>query len=604
MLARRSLVSAVALLALVVLALAASAASVEIPDASWILDHVRALSAADMEGRQAGTPGAERAADHVARAFRDAGLTPGGDSGTFRQTVSVPTGLRVGTPTRLTVVPGPAHALSLGTDFAPLAVSESGTAEAEVVFAGYGITAPDLGYDDYAGIDVRGKVVLVLTREPRWQDASSPFRRPEAYHYADRTHKLINARQHGARAVLLVTHPGLATEPLPALRGMSQPLGVMAAAITRRTADALLGGAGQSLAAAASAIDGGMAPRSFVVPGARARLEITLVRDRGTTANVVGSLPGKDAPLSTEAIVIGAHYDHLGRGGEGSLAPDDAGAIHHGADDNASGTAAVIALAQAFARAGGAPRTLVFVAFGAEEMGLLGSAQYVQQPAWPLDRTALMINLDMVGRLREGKLYAGGVDSGTGLRALVTDAGREGGLTLELRGDPFAPSDHTSFYAAGRPVLFLFTGAHEDYHRPSDTWDKINAPGLRSVAAFTARVISAVAGAPTAPACVRVEATASARPRGAYGAYFGVIPEFGERPAPGVAITGVRPGSPAERAGLQKGDVLVRFADVDVKTLEDLTFALRSKRAGDRVPLRFVRDGETREAEATLEERR
>jgi Zn-dependent M28 family amino/carboxypeptidase len=601
--ARRSLVTA-ALLVLTALVLHVGAASVEIPDASWILDHVRALSAPDMEGRQAGTPGAERAAEHVARAFRAAGLQAGGESATFRQTVSVPTGIKIGAPTRLTLVPGPAHALALGTDFAPLAVSESGTAEAEVVFAGYGITAPDLGYDDYAGLDVRGKVVLVLTREPRWQDPASPFRRPEAYHYSDRTHKLINARQHGARAVLVVTHPAASSEPLPALRGMSQPLGIMAAAVSQSAADTLLRGAGQSLAAAASAIDGALAPRSFLVPGARARVEIALIRDRGTTANVVGVLPGTDAQLRSEAIVIGAHYDHLGRGGEGSLAPDETGAVHHGADDNASGVAAVIALAQAFARAGGAPRTLVFAAFGAEEMGLLGSAHYVKQPAWRLDRTALMINLDMVGRLRENKLYVGGVDSGTGLRALVTDAGRDGGLTLDLRGDPFAPSDHTSFYAAGRPVLFLFTGAHPDYHRPSDTWDKINAPGLRSVTAFTARVIAAVAGAATAPAYVKVEATGSARPRGAYGAYFGVIPEFGERGAPGVAITGVRPGSPAERAGLQKGDVLVRFADVEVKTLEDLTFALRSRRAGDRVPLRFVRDGQTHDAEATLEERR
>jgi S1-C subfamily serine protease len=173
-----------------------------------------------------------------------------------------------------------------------------------------------------------------------------------------------------------------------------------------------------------------------------------------------------------------------------------------------------------------------------------------------------------------------------------------------MRGDPFAPSDHTSFYTAGRPVLFLFTGAHADYHRPSDTWDKVNAPGLRSVADFTARVISAVASTPAAPAYVKVEGTAPARPRGAYGAYFGVIPEFGERPTPGVAITGVRPGSPAARAGLRTGDVIVRFADVDVKTLEDLTFALRSRRAGDRVALRFVRDGQPLEAETTLEERR
>jgi hypothetical protein len=580
----------------------AAAATPELPLAAAILDHVRALAAADMDGRQAGTPDADRAADHIDRAFRDAGLQPGGDGGTFRQSFSVPTSIRLGGVNQLALPADPARALTLGTDFTPLAVSDTGAGTAEVVFVGYGITAPDLGYDDYAGLDVRGKIVLALTREPRWQDAASPFRRPDAYHYAERSHKIINARQHGARAILLVTHPALAPDALPPLRGLSQPLGILAAAVTRPTADHLLRASGQTVASLASAIDRALAPRSLPL-GVQARLEIALVRERSTTANVVGILPGRDARLRAEAIVVGAHYDHLGRGGEGSLAPDDTGAIHHGADDNASGTAAVIALAQAFAKAGGAPRTLVFVAFGAEEMGLLGSAHYVRQPAWALDRTALMVNLDMVGRLRD-KLYVGGVDSGSGLRAVVAEAGRAAGLTLEMRGDPFAPSDHTSFYTAGRPVLFLFTGAHPDYHRPTDTWEKINADGLRGVVGVAARTIAAVAAAPSAPAYVKVETAAPGRLRGAYGAYFGVIPEFGERAQPGVAISGVRAASPAERAGLRAGDVIVKFSDVDVKTLEDLTFALRGKRAGDHVAVGILRDGQTREVEAMLEERR
>jgi hypothetical protein len=516
---------------------------------------------------------------------------------------SVPTGIRLGRPTALTVLSTPPRPLGLATDFAPLAVSESGTQTAEVVFVGYGITAPDLRWDDYAGLDVRDKIVLALTREPAWQDAASPFRRPDAYHYAERSHKIINARQHGARALLLVNHPGISPDHLPPLRGLSQPLGIVAASLTRSAADELLQGSGQTIASLAESIDRTLTPRTLAL-GVQVRLEVTLMRGRGTTANVIGRLPGRDAKLKDQAIVIGAHYDHLGRGGEGSLAPDLRGAIHHGADDNASGTAAVIALAQAFAKAGGAPRTLVFAAFGAEEMGLLGSAHYVKHPTVPLDRTALMVNFDMVGRMRDGKIYVGGVDSGSGLRAVVGDAGRDAGVAVEMRGDPFAPSDHTSFYTAGRPVLFLFTGAHPDYHRPTDTWDKINIDGLRSATALAARAIAAVAAAPSAPTYVAVVTTASARPRGAYGAFFGVIPLFGERTQPGVAISGVRAASPAERAGLQAGDVIVKFADVDVKTLEDLTFALRSKRPGDRVRVVVQRDGHTRELEATLEERR
>ena len=192
--------------------------------------------------------------------------------------------------------------------------------------------------------------------------------------------------------------------------------------------------------------------------------------------------------------MIGAHYDHLGRGGEGSLAPDQAGAVHPGADDNASGTAAVMALARAFASAPRAPRTLVFAAFAGEEMGLLGSTHFVRAPPSHSATTVLMVNLDMVGRLRDGKVYVGGVDSGDTLRTWVTDAARGLALTPELRGDPFGPSDHIAFYAAGVPVVFLFTGAHGDYHRPTDTWDKLNPQGLELVTAFTARIVAAAAG--------------------------------------------------------------------------------------------------------------
>jgi membrane-associated protease RseP (regulator of RpoE activity) len=253
---------------------------------------------------------------------------------------------------------------------------------------------------------------------------------------------------------------------------------------------------------------------------------------------------------------------------------------------------------------------LVFIAFAGEELGLLGSAHYVQHPSLPLDRTVLMVNADMVGHLREQRLYVSGVDSGTGLRTVVNDAAQGLGLSLELRPSPFGPSDHTSFYTAGRPVLFLFTGPHDDYHRPSDTWDKINAPGLATVATFAARVVDTVARAAAPPAWVKVDAPpASAGARGSgYGAYFGVVPDFGgsggEGARAGVRITGVRSGSPAEKAGLKGGDVIVRFAGVEVRTLEDLTFALRGRRPGDQVQVVVRRDGSEHPLQAVLEERR
>ncbi|HXG04122.1 MAG TPA: M28 family peptidase [Candidatus Binatia bacterium] len=399
-----------AALLLAVLLLAAAGAAPVPPSAAWLLEQVKTLSAAEMEGRASGTPGAERAARHIAALFERAGLPPGGDGGGYFQ------------------------------------------------------------------------------RFP------------------------IASRRHGGT-------------------------------------DAL-------------------------------------------AANVIGVLPGRDPERRHEAVVIGAHYDHLGRGAPGSPA---AGAIHHGADDNASGTAVVLALARAFAEAGGAPRTLVFVAFAGEELGLLGSARYVEQPPVPLARTILMINLDMVGRLRAGRLHVGGVDSGHGLRALVEQAAGGLPLDLQLHGDPWTPSDHTSFYAAGVPVLFLFTGLHPDYHQPGDTWNKINAEGLATVAAFAARVTSAAVTAPP-PLYVRLEPPAR-RP------LFGIAPDLAADLS-GVRVAGVRPASPAERAGVQPGDVIVRFGGADVRTLEDLTSALRDRRAGDRVEVVVRRDGREHTFFAVLAARR
>jgi aminopeptidase YwaD len=586
-----------------VITLLASAAAAQTAPADWLLEQVKLLSAPETEGRASGTPGAERAARHIAGIFQRAGLGPGGDGGSYLQSFSVPTGIRLGSVNALTILGTPPRALGLGRDFTPLAVSADGVEEGELVFAGYGITAPDLQYDDYAGLDVRGKIVLVLSREPRASDPASPFRQPAAYHYSERSHKIINAREHGARGILLVSHPTASGGELPALAGITQSWSILALAVTRTAGEALLAPAGKRLDQLADAIDRSVAPQSFPLPTVRVRLQVSLVRERGTAVNVVGILRGTDPRLRDESIVVGAHYDHLGRGGEGSLAPDQVGVIHPGADDNASGTAAVMGLARAFAAAGGAPRTLVFVAFAGEEMGLLGSTQYVRRPAVPLDRTVVMINLDMVGRLRDGKLYVAGVDSGTGLRALVT-AAHGPDLVLDLRGDPYSPSDHTAFYAAGRPVLFLFTGAHTDYHRPGDTWDKINARGLEAVTAFAARLIAAVAREPVAPAYAKIDAPPAPARGGGYGPFFGVVPEFGDSDQAGVKISAVRPGSPAERAGVIAGDLLVSFGGVAVKTLEDLTFALRGRRPGDRVDFTVIRNGTEHRLHAVLEERR
>jgi hypothetical protein len=578
-----------------------------IPEAARLLGWTRDLSDPVMEGRAAGTPGADRAAAYLATEFRRAGLRPAGDAGGFLQPFEVLTGVRLADGTAVEVMaPGAApRTFPGGTAFLPFTFSSDGDVTADVAFAGYGITALPLGHDDYAGLDVRGRVVLVMTGEPRETDPRGPFRPAEHFHYTELRHKVLNAREHGAAAVIVVENP-VRADRLAALRGATPSWGIVAVSARRQVADALLAPAGLDLAGLRARIEQTRAPASRLLPGVRARIRLTLLRDRGTTANVVGTLPGTDPALAAEAVVVGAHYDHLGRGSPFSLAPDRGDAIHPGADDNASGTAALLGVAEAMARGGAGRRSIVFVAFSAEELGLIGSTHYVGQPAVPLDRTVAMVNLDSVGRLRDGRLHAMGVDTGQGLRDLVEEAARGLPVQLTLRGDGIGSSDHTAFLNRERPVVFFFTGPHADYHRPSDTWNKIDADGLRTVATVAYRVVRALADRDERPSFVRVPGGPPRAGTGAagYGPYFGAVPDFGEPPRPGVRLGGVRPGSPADRAGLQAGDVIVRFAGVTVRTLDDLVFALRGRRAGDTIGVTYVRDGAERATEAVLEERR
>jgi hypothetical protein len=578
-----------------------------IPEAARLLGWTRDLSDPVMEGRAAGTPGADRAAAYLATEFRRAGLRPAGDAGGFLPPFEVLTGVRLADGTAVEVMaPGAApRTFPGGTAFLPFTFSSDGDVTADVAFAGYGITALPLGHDDYAGLDVRGRVVLVMTGEPRETDPRGPFRPAEHFHYTELRHKVLNAREHGAAAVIVVENP-VRADRLAALRGATPSWGIVAVSARRQVADALLAPAGLDLAGLRARIEQTRAPASRLLPGVRARIRLTLLRDRGTTANVVGTLPGTDPALAAEAVVVGAHYDHLGRGSPFSLAPDRGDAIHPGADDNASGTAALLGVAEAMARGGAGRRSIVFVAFSAEELGLIGSTHYVGQPAVPLDRTVAMVNLDSVGRLRDGRLHAMGVDTGQGLRDLVEEAARGLPVQLTLRGDGIGSSDHTAFLNRERPVVFFFTGPHADYHRPSDTWNKIDADGLRTVATVAYRVVRALADRDERPSFVRVPGGPPRAGTGGagYGPYFGAVPDFGEPPRPGVRLGGVRPGSPADRAGLQAGDVIVRFAGVTVRTLDDLVFALRGRRAGDTIGVTYVRDGAERATEAVLEERR
>lgn len=518
-----------------------ASADVATPTPEWLARHVDVLASPAMEGRRSGTAAGDAAARYLADAFAAYGLRPGGDSGTFLQWFVLATGTRLAQPSVIDVSGPPASRFQAGAAWLPHGGSPDADLTAEVVF---------VGDDEYAGRDVRGRIVVA-----RGAAQAGGVRRT-------RLERLVAAHERGAAALLLLE------DPPPPLDATPTHVDLPSGSITPAVADAL---------------------RAH--PGAPVRLRVTLAREDRRAANVVGILPGTDPALAGEAVVVGAHYDHVGREG---------GVVHPGADDNASGTAVVLGLARAFADAGGAPRTLVFALFGAEELGLIGSRHYVTQPVVPIDRTVAMLNFDMVGRLRNERLHVGGVDSGTRLRALVAETAAAEGLALDARGSPYAPSDHARFYAAGTPVLFFFTGRHEDYHRPGDTADKIDARGLARIAAVGGRIVAALAagGRPTYVAVERPRREAGrAGPSGA--ALFGVMGDGGQ--GDGVRISGVVPGSAAARAGLTEGDVIVRFDGTAVSSMEELRGVVQGRKPGQRVSVVYVRDGRARTASDTLD---
>jgi hypothetical protein len=310
--------------------------------------------------------------------------------------------------------------------------------------------------------------------------------------------------------------------------------------------------------------------------------------------NVIGILPGRDPVLRNQTVVLGAHYDHLGLGGFGSLDPDSTGKVHNGADDNASGVAGLIQVA---ARLAASPplRTVVFIGFSGEELGLLGSAYYVKQPIYPVANTLAMVNLDMVGRLRNGRLIVYGVQTAKQFPALLDSLNWYAGFDLKAQGDGYGPSDQSSFYAAKRPVLHLFTDLHEDYHRTTDDWQKVNLDGLKRVADFTLGLVTALANRrapltfvdvvpPTPP-----HASTSTGSGPGYGAYLGTVPDL-TGSLGGVRLVGVRAGSPAEKAGLRGDDIITRIGNMETPDLEAMTEALRSHQPGDEVEI-VVRRG-------------
>ncbi len=586
-----------------------AAASTTIPgsaDPQRYLNDVKTLSAPNMEGRGAGTKGLARAAHLLEARYKNLGLKPAGTNG-FLQPFTVVTGAELKGDNRVSVqISDSKKELKVNQDFVPFSFSSSGTVSGPVVFAGYGASADEFGYDDYAGLDVKDKIVVVLRYEP------SGFAAKSDHHgltrHSQLVAKAINARNHGAKAIVLVNGKlGDGEEDLLTRFGsVSGPedVGIVFVQVKNTTAEEWLQAAGKSLADIQKEIDSSTKPASISLPDSvHISIDVNIVSTRATVNNVLAYLPGK----TDEYIIIGAHYDHLGRGNFDSLAPSQIGQIHPGADDNASGTAGVLELARLFApMQGQLQRGILFCSFAGEELGLLGSAHWVKEPTLPVDKAAAMLNMDMIGRIKDKKVFIGGVGTGSNFKSILDEVGAKSGLKLEYSQGGYAASDHTSFVSKKIPVLFFFSGLHSDYHKPSDTWEKINPADAATLLNLVSVVTTQLADAPQRPTFLSV---AEDRPGGTtgggagYGPYFGSIPDFGQVEN-GVRFSDVKPGSPAAKAGFKAGDVLVQFGDKPIKNLYDFTDALRRSKVGDVVEVKVLRDGQPVTASVKLEQRK
>jgi len=606
------------------------------PSVDRLRNTIMYLASDALEGRRTGTQGANDAAHYIAAEFNMLGLRPGMPGGgrtrgenraRYLQPFPYVSKVELGKNNLLFVNPGRADDMmqfKVGEDWMPLGFSSNASLKAaEVTFVGYGISSAGLKYDDYSISNAKGRVAIAFAGTPDGDNPHGQFVQAGQTRF-----KAAAARAVGAQALLIVSQDEkLSNDALSRLSyDNAGEAGIPIIVISRKLAARLLplGDLAEyegfaDIRKIKDSPDGGAPstgpgmPRPLQlrthVPLLKLDLSVDVARRESPSFNVVGILPGSDPKLKNEAIVIGAHYDHLGLGGEGSLAPRE-GEIHHGADDNASGTAGVLDLARMFTQGPKPRRTIVFIAFSGEEEGLIGSNYYVNHPVVPLANTVAMINMDMIGRLKDQKLSIGGVgtaqewkdeikrtqDSFTAPQTIPASAGNHSGTSsaspfaLTLNEDGYGPSDHSSFYSKQIPVLFFWTGTHNDYHKPSDTAEKINYQGEARIVSFVAKVVRDIDKSDKRPTYTVAKSESQGRSTG-FRVYLGTIPNYADS-NDGLLLDGVRDDSPAAKAGIKAGDKIVKLAGRDVKNVYDYTYALGEMKAGQEYEVELMRAGQ------------
>ena len=552
--------------------------------------HVAFLASDSLKGRKPGTTEGRVAAEYIKDEIRKDGLVLMGEDGF--QVFEVVTSVKAGENNRLSF---DGFDGMQGEDFVPVSFSGNGTVTASVVFTGYGFDFDDddLSWHDYEGVDVAGKWAMVLRGDPEVDKSDSPF-----ITYSSLRKKALVARDRGAVGVLFVS--GEKFDKDDALINLVYDhsptgVGIPVLHIKRNAANLMMKESGQTIEALEERLNKSRKPESFVIPNNIITASTEVIKNKAKTQNVVGLLKGSDPAMENGFIVLGAHYDHLGMGGRGSGSrrPDTL-AVHNGADDNASGVAAILEIVENLStRKDVLKRSILFIAFGAEEMGTLGSKYFTDQPLVDLGSVSAMLNLDMVGRLdaETRALSVSGSGTAAGLSEIVTERADAHGLKVNLSPEGYGPSDHAAFYAKDIPVLSFMTSIHEDYHSPDDDIEKLNFEGLVSVAEFVHALVVDLSNRTEELTFQEAGPKTRASARRRFKVTLGIMPDIAASDVQGVRATAVIPGRPASLAGMQKGDVIVAMEGKRVNDIYEYMHRLSEFKPGQRISVDVLRDG-------------
>ncbi len=585
-----------------------------------IQEHVEFLADDALEGRMTGSEGSKRAADYIVDQFTKLNLQPAGEEGDYFQTFEFTAGRKI--------IPGENRfyltrkiegaeeqlEFKVEQDFLPLSFSSNGVVEGEVVFVGYGLAVPGEageGYNSYAGIDVKDKIVVALRYVP---EAVTSERRQQLIRYAGIRYKAVQARDNGAKAFLTVSGPNSPNAgkiiPLNFDSG-SADSGIVTGSISHTVANTLLAQADKNLKEVQTGLDNEN-PHfvgEFAIPNVKVKISASIEKIKKTDNNVLAMLQPTHQTENSEYIIVGAHYDHIGYGEIGSLAKgEEKSKIHNGADDNASGTAVVLKLAEMFREEHQNnpekfKRGVIFALWSGEELGLIGSTHFVNDPVLPLNDVAAYINFDMVGRLRNNKLVLQGTGSSPIWTKLIEKRNVLVGFNLAVKKDPYMPTDVTAFYPKNVPVLSFFTGLHKDYNRPTDDVETLNYGGLERITNLAYGIVSDLISADKRPEYLKVERNKPEEgSRGTLRAYVGTIPDYTTEDD-GVKLSGVIAGGPADKAGLKGGDIIIEFGTKKIENIYDFTYALDAVKIGEPVEVVVMRDGQKVKLKVTPEAR-